>query len=1475
MGRTIGVCTDRALTPAQRGLTRIGSTLPGHGYHAGRGTLAADTAADDMARRPPYAPYVNWRGQVIDPRTLKPVGPAAAEEPKPARPSELTSVDFETVFDALCLAGCPRSRSWLVNFLRHLERRTATGKAFDAAAVGHALAALQDAGRVSLRTSGHHDVAEADRLAAWPRLLGGADAGLAWQAWARASAQYPSVHNDPPMPEYRNFEEAVALARLVVYAGLDLPAWRRVSARVLGPAAGADCLARALNTPFMPALFGRNSAELREGLLLGLQSTFNFDTALWRPLLQWLDAQIAAAPASVAPALRFVLAEQRLHRGDIAGCEAALAGLGGVGPPLLHAAALAWAGRWADAATAFAKAMKDAIKQTRVKRGFASERLLQWYLLSLLASPDPAAWTVAHKLCVAESGTRQPPPHDGWGLWAHAIAVRLGDATLEPGVLDAPHPDRRPHIVESDAHRVILAAWLGQASKGWSTSMLMALVAHLHSAGLPWKADLLRQACARLELRLPARGADEGPPWQAVFYGAKQEPWRDALAAIEALGEVRGAAAAVAAPATLQWHVTLDTHGRVVGVQPWERSAGVRGPGKAKVVPLSRVKKAPRLDPRDAAVARCIGSQRWSPGLLGIDVTAAAMALVGHPAVFLADAPEQAVDLREALPVLEVQRQKDPDGGGERFVFHLADPLLAPLPPEAGEDFTATDASTESERRNTLRIVRDGPDRARLIRIGAAQRRVAELMSKQWAVPVQAQAELEAALRVLAGHFQLHSDAAAGQAVACESRLRAQLSPVGDGLQLRLQVQPFGDHGPAVAPGRGRARLLTLHKGLNLSTERDLASEKAHLAAVIEALPFLQGTQSDDTTWLLADPEDALAAVERLPALPAVAGVDWPRGKPVRVVAVASQALQASVKSGADWFGIDAEIRIDEQRVLGLQKLLQLAHASRGSRFVALGDGEYLALTEQLRRQLADLRALGQPEPGAGLRLPAAAAAWLAETLEDSQVDGDKPWARRLALLDEAAALEPVLPAGLQAELRSYQHEGYVWMARLAHAGLGACLADDMGLGKTVQTLALLLQRAALGPALVIAPTSVCSNWIDEARRFAPSLKVAMYGEGERAAMLQSAGAGDLIIASYALAQIDEEAFGRIEWATLVLDEAQALKNAATKRARSVATLQAGFRLALTGTPVENRLADLWSIMNLLNPGLLGSAGQFGERFAGPIERDRDLPAQARLRRLVAPFLLRRTKAQVLSDLPPRTEIIHRVEPGPEERAFLEASRRAALERVASLPGETGAGQAAFHVLAELTRLRRAACDPRLVAPELGLVGAKAHEFEQLATELVAGRHKALVFSQFTDFLKLLAERLDACGLKYQYLDGSTPAAERGKRVAAFQGGQGDLFLISLKAGGFGLNLTAADYVLIVDPWWNPAAEDQALGRAHRIGQLRPVTVYRLVTAGSIEERIVDLHHDKRLLADGILEGQDSAAPLGAAELTSLLGGDW
>jgi len=306
---------------------------------------------------------------------------------------------------------------------------------------------------------------------------------------------------------------------------------------------------------------------------------------------------------------------------------------------------------------------------------------------------------------------------------------------------------------------------------------------------------------------------------------------------------------------------------------------------------------------------------------------------------------------------------------------------------------------------------------------------------------------------------------------------------------------------------------------------------------------------------------------------------------------------------------------------------------------------------------------------------------------------------------------------------------------------------------------------------------------------------------------------------------------------------------------------------------VENRLAELWSIMRFVNPGLLCTLPKFNERFASRIERDRDRNAQHLLRRLIGPFLLRRTKTQVLQELPPRTELVIEVEPDTAEAAHYEALRRqAVLEAEQALSGAPS-GQARMNILAQLTRLRRAACDPRLTTQDFPAPGAKVLAFAELATELVANGHKVLVFSQFVDFLGLLRQPLDAAGIAYQYLDGSTPAAERTRRVAAFQAGEGDLFLISLKAGGFGLNLTAADYVVITDPWWNPAAEDQAMGRAHRMGQQRPVTVYRLVRKGTLEEQIVGMHNDKRALAESILSEGDTAALPSTEELIALIRG--
>jgi SNF2 family DNA or RNA helicase len=426
-----------------------------------------------------------------------------------------------------------------------------------------------------------------------------------------------------------------------------------------------------------------------------------------------------------------------------------------------------------------------------------------------------------------------------------------------------------------------------------------------------------------------------------------------------------------------------------------------------------------------------------------------------------------------------------------------------------------------------------------------------------------------------------------------------------------------------------------------------------------------------------------------------------------------------------------------------------------------------------------------------------------------------------------------------------------------------------MGLGKTVQALALILSRAPEGPTLILAPTSVCINWLEEAQRFAPTLNVQHFGHGDRQAMLDNAAEFDLIVCSYGLLQTEAERLGQVRWQTLVADEAQAIKNALTKRSKAAMSLQAEFKLITTGTPIENHLGELWNLFNFINPGLLGSLSRFNERYAHAIENQQDHAVQQRLKKLLRPFILRRLKNDVLTELPPRTEVTLHIELSAEERAMYEALRRNAMDAIASAKEQPGNQQ--LKVLAEIMKLRRACCNPRLVMEDSHIGSSKLQAFEELVDELLDNRHKALVFSQFVGHLDLIRELLDKKGITYHYLDGSTPVPQRKKAMNAFQVGDGDLFLISLKAGGTGLNLTAADYVIHMDPWWNPAVEDQASDRAHRMGQKRPVTIYRLVAKDTIEDKIVDLHKHKRDLANSLLEGGEVSGKMSVEDMMALI----
>ena len=468
-------------------------------------------------------------------------------------------------------------------------------------------------------------------------------------------------------------------------------------------------------------------------------------------------------------------------------------------------------------------------------------------------------------------------------------------------------------------------------------------------------------------------------------------------------------------------------------------------------------------------------------------------------------------------------------------------------------------------------------------------------------------------------------------------------------------------------------------------------------------------------------------------------------------------------------------------------------------------------------------------------------------------------------------------PAGLQASLRPYQSDGLAWLQFLREYELGGILADDMGLGKTVQTLAhILLEKEAgrlTAPALVVAPTSLMANWQAEAARFAPGLRVLLLHGAERARRFDEIGQHDLVLTTYALLPRDEALLRARRFHLLILDEAQYIKNAA-KAAQTAALLPARHRLCLTGTPLENHLGELWSQFHFLMPGLLGDEKSFNTEFRTPIEKHGDASRNAFLVRRVKPFLLRRTKEEVAKELPPKTEIVREVELAGAQRDLYETVRLAMDEKVREAIASKGLARSQIVILDALLKLRQVCCDPRLVKlaghDTRGAPSAKLDELMEMLAELLDEGRKILVFSQFTSMLALIEAELQQRAIAYALLTGDTK--DRAGQVAAFQQGEVPLFLISLKAGGVGLNLTAADTVIHYDPWWNPAVENQATDRAHRIGQDKPVFVYKLIAKGTLEEKIQELQRKKAELADAVLAGgaaQDLA--LTQADLQAIL----
>jgi len=586
--------------------------------------------------------------------------------------------------------------------------------------------------------------------------------------------------------------------------------------------------------------------------------------------------------------------------------------------------------------------------------------------------------------------------------------------------------------------------------------------------------------------------------------------------------------------------------------------------------------------------------------------------------------------------------------------------------------------------------------------------------------------------------------------------------------------------------------------------------------------------------------------------------------KPHEVVRLRRLTPRASLSQArTGWFSLELAFAEDDQSI-DLTRLRPLL--ASGRRYVKLSDG---SVGELPREMLEHVRALleesGAEPKGGGVELApyeVGEVERLIELVPEARVE---PEARRfLAALRDFHAIEEVeLPPGLKAELRPYQKKGLDWLMFLHHFKLSGVLADDMGLGKTVQALALLLKvkkDEGRSPSLVVAPTSVLPNWQRVAARFAPSLKAVVYQGPEREKKRTSFASMDLVLTSYALLRRDFEDLRKTRFRYVILDEAQHVKNPASLGARAARAQQAEHRLVLTGTPLENRLSDLWSLFQFLMPGFLGKETDFRNRYARPIEVDGNSGVRDRLKRRVHPFILRRLKDEVARDLPPRTDTLLPVDLHPGQQALYREMLATARGRVESIIERMGFSRARISVLTELLRLRQVCCDPRLLKLPPGTrlpPSAKLEAFGELVRDLIGEGHRALVFSQFTEMLGYLTGFADEEGLRYEYLDGST--TDRQDRIDRFNAKDGPpLFFISLKAGGTGLNLTGADYVIHYDPWWNPAVEQQAVDRVHRIGQTKPVFSYKLIARGTVEEKMLKMQDRKRTLAASVLASDDA-----------------
>ena len=824
-------------------------------------------------------------------------------------------------------------------------------------------------------------------------------------------------------------------------------------------------------------------------------------------------------------------------------------------------------------------------------------------------------------------------------------------------------------------------------------------------------------------------------------------------------------------------------------------------------------------------------------------------ALIGHPYLFLEDAPTVPIKLEAD----EIQLIVEEKAGKCHFSF------------------------THSLIHDANTLVKQSTNSYKIITASNEIRSIAGVIGENLTVPSAAKPKVLETLKLLAGTVKIQSSLIGEQTgakrVDASTNLFIHLMPLGSGIKADLYVKPLALEPPYLHPAEGLKKITGHIDDVHVWTERNFEAETTVVDQLMERCPIFASQAAEDSSAQFDDPSECLQVLSEFREAPDLVTVEWPRGQKLSIKSrLTFDNFNIKVKKQNNWFDLQGDIKVDEESTLSLMRMLELLDTAK-NRFVEIEPGIYIELEKHFVRQLEYLKTVADISTKQIKLHPLAAVSNSGLFDSVGAFTGDKEWKSFITNIRKTEKAKYELPKGLDAELRPYQEDGYRWLRKMADWGTGACLADDMGLGKTLQCLALLLSRANEGPSMVVAPTSVCRNWISETEKFAPGLQAILFGNAERKQTIETIESGALLVVSYGLLASEAELLASRKWNVLILDEAHAIKNISTKRSQVAMSIDASFKIAATGTPLQNHMGELWNLFQFLNPGLLGSQQSFNDRFVLPIEKSNNELARRSLKDLIKPFILRRTKNQVLDELPEKTEITMSIDLSTEERAFYEALRMKALDEIQKLDNSTNSGEKQIRVLAEIMKLRRACCHPSLANKDIQIESSKLQRFEELVENLIENGHKALVFSQFIGHLDLIRQMLDKRAIAYEYLDGSTPTKEREDSIKRFQAGSTDLFLISLKAGGVGLNLTAADYVIHMDPWWNPAVEDQASDRVHRIGQTKPVTIYRLVTKDTIEDKIVDLHKNKRDLADSLLEGTEAATKVTADELIGLLKG--